>query len=180
VPEDANAVSFPNQWSQISYKNISFSYANEKLIENFNLTIKRGQVVAFVGESGSGKSTLANLLARYYDPQLGQITIDQLDVKKIKLADLRKNIGLVSQDVFLFSASFRWSLSGLEIEVHAKQSIIITTVAHPIIFVFFPITSFNSPNTSNDFFSSINTACASSTSLRIALSSAVLFGIFFI
>lgn len=105
VHEDANAVSFPKEWSQISYKNISFSYASEKLIENFNLTIKRGQVVAFVGESGSGKSTLANLLARYYDPQAGQITIDQQDIKKIKLADLRKNIGLVSQDVFLFSDS---------------------------------------------------------------------------
>ena len=105
VHEDANAVSFPTSWSEISYKNISFSYANEKLIENFSLTIKRGQVVAFVGESGSGKSTLANLLARYYDPQAGQITIDQQDIKKIKLAELRKNIGLVSQDVFLFSDS---------------------------------------------------------------------------
>jgi subfamily B ATP-binding cassette protein MsbA len=105
VHEDAKAVGFPAKWSQITYNNISFSYASEKLIENFNLTIKRGQVVAFVGESGSGKSTLANLLARYYDPQSGQITIDQQDIKKIKLADLRKNIGLVSQDVFLFSDS---------------------------------------------------------------------------
>jgi ATP-binding cassette, subfamily B, bacterial MsbA len=103
VHEDANAVGFPSQWSEINYKNISFSYGEEKLIENFNLKVKRGQIVAFVGESGSGKSTLANLLARYYDPQSGQITIDQQDIKKIKLADLRKNIGLVSQDVFLFS-----------------------------------------------------------------------------
>lgn len=103
VHEDPQAVPFPSTWSEIKYKNISFSYGDEKLIENFSLDIKRGQIVAFVGESGSGKSTLANLLARYYDPQQGQITIDSQDIKKIKLAELRKNIGLVSQDVFLFS-----------------------------------------------------------------------------
>ena len=62
-------------------------------------------MVAFVGESGSGKSTLANLLARFYDPQDGQILIGQKDIKDIKLSALRKNIGFVSQDVFLFSDS---------------------------------------------------------------------------
>ena len=107
VPEAQNAVSFPQIWDRIKYDNISFAYGNENLIENFSLEVRRGQVVAFVGESGSGKSTLANLLARYYDPQGGKILVGNQDIKEIKLHDLRKHIGLVSQDVFLFSDTIR-------------------------------------------------------------------------
>lgn len=103
VHEPLDAIEFPKNWHSIEYKNIQFSYANENLISNFNLAIQRGQIVAFVGESGSGKSTLANLLARFYDPQNGEILIGDANIAKIKLAALRKNIGLVSQDVFLFS-----------------------------------------------------------------------------
>ncbi|MEK6628506.1 MAG: ABC transporter ATP-binding protein [Bdellovibrionota bacterium] len=103
IEELALASNFPADWRSIEYKNVSFSYADEKLIQNFNLTINKGQIIAFVGESGSGKSTLANLLARFYDPQGGEILIGNKDIKKIKLSELRKNIGLVSQDVFLFS-----------------------------------------------------------------------------
>lgn len=103
VEEYEQASDFPKNWSKIEYKNVNFSYLDEKLIQNFNLSIARGQVVAFVGESGSGKSTLANLLARFYDPQAGEIFIGEKNIKHIKLAELRKNIGLVSQDVFLFS-----------------------------------------------------------------------------
>ena len=103
IEELALASNFPADWRSIEYKNVSFSYADEKLIQNFNLTINKGQIIAFVGESGSGKSTLANLLARFYDPQGGEILIGNKDIKKIPLSELRKNIGLVSQDVFLFS-----------------------------------------------------------------------------
>lgn len=103
IEEFVSASDFPAAWRSIEYKNVNFSYAEENLIQNFNLTINKGQIVAFVGESGSGKSTLANLLARFYDPQGGEILIGGKNIKKIKLSDLRKNIGLVSQDVFLFS-----------------------------------------------------------------------------
>ncbi len=105
VIESANPKPFPVSWSQIQYKNISFGYGAQNLIKNFNLTINKGQVVAFVGESGSGKSTLANLLARFYDPNQGEILIDNENIKDISLTDLRKNMGYVSQDVFLFSES---------------------------------------------------------------------------
>lgn len=105
IVEHETASEFPAEWGTIQYRNVGFAYGSEKLINNFNLVIKRGQMVAFVGESGSGKSTLANLLARFYDPQEGQILIGQKDIKDIKLSELRKNIGLVSQDVFLFSDS---------------------------------------------------------------------------
>lgn len=103
IEELESASGFPENWQTIEYKNIGFSYAQENLIKNFDLTIQRGQVIAFVGESGSGKSTLANLLARFYDPQSGSIEIGHKNIKEIKLSELRKNIALVSQDVFLFS-----------------------------------------------------------------------------
>ena len=103
VAESTQAVEFPTNWNSIIYNNVTFGYGEHPLINHFNLTIRKGQVVAFVGESGSGKSTLANLLARFYDPQDGQIMIGHEDIKNIRLAELRKNIGLVSQDVFLFS-----------------------------------------------------------------------------
>jgi len=105
VEEVPNAVAFPQGWNEIEYRNIDFAYTNEKLIQGFNLKVKKGQMVAFVGESGSGKSTIANLLARVYEPQSGEILIGGKNTKNMKLHDLRKNIGLVSQDVFLFSDS---------------------------------------------------------------------------
>ncbi len=105
ITEHETASEFPTEWGTIQYRDVGFAYGTEKLINHFNLVVKRGQMVAFVGESGSGKSTLANLLARFYDPQDGQILIGQKDIKDIKLSALRKNIGFVSQDVFLFSDS---------------------------------------------------------------------------
>jgi ATP-binding cassette, subfamily B, bacterial MsbA len=105
IEELPNASEFPKQWEEIEYKHIDFGYGDTNLIQDFNLKIKRGQVVALVGESGSGKSTLANLLARFYDPNGGNILIGGKDIKDIRLSDLRKNIGMVSQDVFLFSDS---------------------------------------------------------------------------
>ena len=103
VEESAHPVVFPKNWDSIQYRQVNFSFFDENLIQDFNLTIKRGQVIAFVGESGSGKSTLANLLGRFYDPQSGEIVIGQENIKNIRLDELRRNIGLVSQDVFLFS-----------------------------------------------------------------------------
>ncbi len=103
IEESSTALDFPADWKEIEYRNIQFAYGEKTLIDRFNLKIKRGQVIAFVGESGSGKSTLANLLARFYDPNQGEILIGNRNIKEIQLSQLRKNIGLVSQDVFLFS-----------------------------------------------------------------------------
>lgn len=105
IEELPTASEFPQQWDEIEYKHINFGYGESNLIEDFNLKIRRGQVVALVGESGSGKSTLANLLARFYDPSDGQILVGGKNIKDIRLSELRKNIGMVSQDVFLFSDS---------------------------------------------------------------------------
>ncbi len=103
VPQDKAHKKFPKDWKTITYKNVSFRYGNDWILRHVNLTIHRGQMVAFVGASGSGKSTLVNLLARFFDPTEGQILIDDVPVNEIELHDLRANIGLVTQDVFLFS-----------------------------------------------------------------------------
>ena len=106
LKEPTTPISFTDDWSEIKYKNVSFSYEPGKpLLNNFNLTIKKGSTVAFVGESGSGKSTLANLLMRFYDPDQGEISIGQNNIKAFALNELRQKMALVSQDVFLFSDS---------------------------------------------------------------------------
>ena len=103
VPQNQALKKFPENWKNITYKNVSFRYGNDWILKNVNLVITRGQMVAFVGASGSGKSTLVNLLARFFDPTEGQIFIDETPVNEIDLHELRSHIGLVTQDVFLFS-----------------------------------------------------------------------------
>ena len=82
----------------------SFNYqkTEEKAVKNINLDIKGGEMTAFVGHSGAGKSTIINLLPRFYDPQNGEILIDDQNIVDVNLNSLRKNISLVSQDVILF------------------------------------------------------------------------------
>jgi len=88
----------------LSLDNVTFSYdEGTKVLENFSLHVPKGKTVALVGQSGSGKSTIANLLTRFYDVQEGAIRIDGLDIKEIKLQDLRGMIGLVTQQSILFN-----------------------------------------------------------------------------
>ena len=103
VPEVANPAPFPKDWKKITYKNVSFSYGKEMILKNVNLEINRGEVVALVGASGSGKSTLVNLLERFFDSTSGEILVDGVNIQNVGLKDLRRNIALVTQDVFLFS-----------------------------------------------------------------------------
>lgn len=91
----------------IIFDNISFSYDKEPILKNISFDINHGDKIAFVGETGVGKSTIASLLLRFYEPDNGDIYINGLNIKDIKLESLRKNIGYVSQDVFLFSDTIR-------------------------------------------------------------------------
>ena len=88
----------------IIFKNVSFKYKSSdlKAIKNINMEIEGGSMSAFVGHSGAGKSTILNLLPRFYDPQEGEIKIDNQNISKTSLSSLRKNISLVSQDIILF------------------------------------------------------------------------------
>jgi ATP-binding cassette, subfamily B, bacterial len=92
----------------IRYCGVSFAYEAERLVlDDINLTIRAGETVAFVGPSGAGKTTICSLLPRFYEVDAGQITVDGLDIRQIKLASLRRQIGVVQQDVFLFYGSIR-------------------------------------------------------------------------
>ena len=102
VPQAARPVPFPADWKRIEFRNVSFNYGKNLVLKNINLEVKRGEILALVGESGSGKSTLVNLLERFYDPTEGEILIDDIPIREIGLKDLRHNIALVTQDVFLF------------------------------------------------------------------------------
>ena len=105
VPLALNAKPFPKDWSEIEFRNVSFSYGKNEVLKNVSLKIRKGEVVAFVGASGSGKSTLVNLLERFYDPTSGEIFIDGTRLTDFDVKDLRLNLGYVTQDVFLFRDS---------------------------------------------------------------------------
>lgn len=87
----------------ITYKNVSFQYDDEVILHNINFTAAVGHVTAFVGLSGAGKTTLLSLLPRFYDPTTGAIFIDGTDIRDVTFASLRKQIGIVTQDVVLFN-----------------------------------------------------------------------------
>lgn len=103
IQDDSDAKDFPEFKQQIEFRNVSFGYAEKTIIKNFNLTIQKGETIALVGHSGSGKSTLANLITRFYDVKEGQILIDGIDVREIKLKEYRHLFGLVTQDSILFN-----------------------------------------------------------------------------
>ncbi len=98
---------------EIEFKNISFKYdtTKERALNNINLKIDGGKITALVGQSGAGKSTIINLIPRFYDPQSGEIIIDNQNIKKINLNSLRKKIALVSQDVILFDDTLKNNIS---------------------------------------------------------------------
>lgn len=93
-----------NKFSKaITYQNVSFKYDTDTVLKNINLEIEKGKTIALVGESGGGKSTLADLLPRFYDVTEGEILIDSIDIRHISLSELRKNMGIVTQESILFN-----------------------------------------------------------------------------
>ena len=91
---------------EISYNDITFSYGSNTVIHNVSLNIPAGATVALVGQSGSGKSTMADLIPRFYDVDSGSITIDGIDVRDLRVHDLRSFMGNVNQEAILFNDSF--------------------------------------------------------------------------
>lgn len=107
--DDEDAVDLENVKGKIEIKDVSFKYNNnsENVLNNISFTINPGQKVALVGPSGGGKTTLCNLIPRFYDVEDGEILVEGIDVRKIKIQSLRSNIGMVQQDVYLFSGTVR-------------------------------------------------------------------------
>ncbi|MBH5318847.1 ABC transporter ATP-binding protein [Paenibacillus sp. GSMTC-2017] len=108
VADAPNAVAMSELKKEISFNNVSFGYGEEsEVLADISLVVRKGETVAFVGPSGAGKTTLCSLLPRFYEVTSGSITIDGIDIKDLKLESLRSQIGIVQQDVFLFSGSIK-------------------------------------------------------------------------
>ena len=109
IVDKENALSLEKVVGDIKFKDVSFSYSNgdDYVLSNLNLSIDSGKTVALVGPSGAGKTTLCHLIPRFYEIESGSILLDGLDIRDLKIKDLRKNIGLVQQDVFLFTGTVR-------------------------------------------------------------------------
>jgi len=111
VEEAPDAVPMPPMKGRVRFDGVSFFYDPEKLVlENIDLDVPPGTVVALVGPSGSGKTTLANLIPRFYDPTQGTVLVDDMDIRQVTLRSLRNQIGLVLQESFLFSGTIKDNL----------------------------------------------------------------------
>jgi subfamily B ATP-binding cassette protein MsbA len=112
VEDSPNARPLPQMRGEIEFRNVSFGYRPGQLVlKNVNLHIRPGEVVALVGPSGAGKSTLVNLIARFYDVTDGQVLIDGVDVRDIKLESIRRNVGMVMQESLLFSVTIKENIA---------------------------------------------------------------------
>lgn len=108
VTDSEGAIELENLRGDIEFKNVWFSYVpGEWVLKDLSFKVSAGQTVAFVGSTGSGKTTIMSLICRNYDIQKGEILIDGIDIKNIKIASLRKHFGQMLQDVFLFSGTVR-------------------------------------------------------------------------
>lgn len=103
IQEIPNAKSIKAFNSQIELRNVSFAYGERQILKDINLTIRKGKTIALVGSSGAGKSTLADLIPRFHDVTSGEILLDGTNIKELKLDDLRRLMGVVSQEPILFN-----------------------------------------------------------------------------
>lgn len=106
IKDSPKAYDLPPIKGKITFENVSFSYDDEKpILKDMSFTIKAGETVALVGETGAGKTTIISLIARFYDAQSGRILIDEHDIKNVTLKSLRKQMGIMLQDTFIFSGT---------------------------------------------------------------------------
>jgi ATP-binding cassette subfamily B protein len=113
ICDSENAIDIKSLEGDISFKDVTFAYSDDdtEVLSHINIDVKKGDNIAIVGPSGGGKTTLCNLIPRFYDLTEGDITIDGTSVKDISLKSLRNNIGVVQQDVYLFSGTVKENIS---------------------------------------------------------------------
>lgn len=106
-----NAIALPECRGHVKFSSVYFDYGEQDVLIDINIDAKPGSTIALVGETGSGKTSIINLICRFYDVTRGSVTIDGYDVRNLDLHDLRRHIGIVQQDVFLFSASIKENIA---------------------------------------------------------------------
>lgn len=112
IQNSENAIDVPALKGDITYNNVDFSYSDgTKVLDQLSLTINQGETVAFVGPSGAGKTTLCHLLPRFYEIESGEITVDGMNIQDLTMNSLRKQVGIVQQDVFLFPGTIRENIA---------------------------------------------------------------------
>lgn len=111
IPEDPNSVEIETRPHRVAFHDVSFKYDDEMVLQDVNLDVDPGKVLAIVGMSGGGKTSLVNLIPRFYDVSSGSITIDGVDIRRISLASLRRQIAIVTQEPILFNDSVRSNIA---------------------------------------------------------------------
>ena len=137
VKEKPGALVLSNIKGDIKFDNVSFRYESAKsqkssgnILENISIEAKSGEMVALLGATGSGKTTLVNLIPRFYDVTAGSITIDDIDIRNVTLASLRRHIGIVQQDAFMFTGTIRDNISYGAINAGEEDIISASKTAH--------------------------------------------------
>jgi ATP-binding cassette subfamily B protein len=137
VKEKPGAAVLSNVKGDIQFNNVNFHYESARLdkssgniLEDISIEAKSGEMVALLGATGSGKTTLVNLIPRFYDVTAGSITIDNIDIRDVTLASLRRQIGIVQQDAFLFTGTIRDNISYGAINATEEDIIKASTTAH--------------------------------------------------
>jgi subfamily B ATP-binding cassette protein MsbA len=111
IVDPLNPVPLKASGAEVHFENVDFSYGEKAVLRDINLTVKPGQLVALVGSSGSGKTTLVNLLPRFYDPQKGAVRVGGTNIKDVSVADLRRQIAIVTQETILFHDTIRSNIA---------------------------------------------------------------------
>lgn len=112
VIDDENAIPMPHIEGRVEFRNVTFGYDKYMpVLHNISFEVKPGEIIGLVGRSGAGKTTIINLICRFYEAQEGQVLIDGVDIKKIKLKDLRNQIAIVPQDAYVFAGTVRENIA---------------------------------------------------------------------
>lgn len=122
IDDAPDAIAAGNIKGRITFENVTFGYLQDKpVLKHFDLDIAPGEKVAFVGATGAGKTTLASLLLRFYEPTQGRVLLDGVDIKEYKQSYLRNHVGLVQQDLFLFSDSVNFNIAYGKIKASEQE-----------------------------------------------------------
>lgn len=124
IKDNPEALEIKELDGKVEFSNVTFSYDDKNsVLSGINLLVNKGETIAVVGPSGAGKSTLCSLIPRFYEIDMGSIKVDDIDIRDIKIEDLRRNIGVVSQDVFLFSGTVLENIAYGNLEASEEEII---------------------------------------------------------